>query len=586
MKTIYITRFLILLSLGLFVFACKELESLDPGKNLKLILNYKPADSFIEAQVRDAKTGQLIASNINIEIIGNQSANIINFEGEAKSNYSKKGPSIYIGLKNIIPTVKTPANFKIIISADGYLSNSLDVSLTGVSNPPVSISLVKISNPPTGSVIQQSSLTTSATNGVSQDKTLEVVNGLNSTIVQIDKGTIMRNSAGTALSGNMTTTIATFSGNSKEASRALPGGNIATLAKGPNGETNLKAMLLPLAFADIIIKDANGANATQFDKLIDISFEISPNTINPKTKKKINEGESFSVFSYNNEKAIWTYEKEGKIIKTGNDYFVTFKTNHLSYYGVGWLDLSFINVLATITFEGVPSSNSIDAFGNLSNLMGYMNSLKDYSVIFPLDFSVPDSPFSAYTGYSGNAYIIEHNGQISSDRMQVSITGLFLSSLIEKAIIKFLHPNSGKDIEIEISQFDLQQMVRGEFANYIVKSNGVAQKTKTAKITVSCENKCALEILPYNVGIEYSKNLSATTFDPFGYNDWSFLGNVSYDPTDKQIKLRANLPDNTDFLFRAIAYPEYSKQINTGTGDTFDAPIILPKTHPLCNCGK
>ena len=121
---------------------------------------------------------------------------------------------------------------------------------------------------------------------------------------------------------------------------------------------------------------------------------------------------------------------------------------------------------------------------------------------------------------------------------------------------------------------------------YIVKSNGIAQKLKTAKITVSCENNCALEILPYNVGIEYSKNLSATVFDPFGYADWSFLGNVSYDPTDKQIKLRVNLPDNTDFLFRAIAYPEYSKSMNTGSTDSFTAPIILPKTHPLCKCGK
>jgi hypothetical protein len=86
------------------------------------------------------------------------------------------------------------------------------------------------------------------------------------------------------------------------------------------------------------------------------------------------------------------------------------------------------------------------------------------------------------------------------------------------------------------------------------------------------------------VGIEYNNNINANLSGTT--ERWIFAGNVNYDKTDNKIKLRAYLPDNTNLLFRAIAYPEYPKQINTGTGDSFEAPIILPKTHPLCNCGK
>ena len=110
-------------------------------------------------------------------------------------------------------------------------------------------------------------------------------------------------------------------------------------------------------------------------------------------------------------------------------------------------------------------------------------------------------------------------------------------------------------------------------------------KLKTANITISCENKCALQILPYNIGIEYNRELGNGSSN-IADNAWIFAGNLNYDKIDNKIKLKAYLPDNTNLSFRAIAYTDYNKIVHTGTGDSFDVPIILPKTHPLCNCGK
>ncbi len=554
MKTIYFKKFLLLITLGLIVFACKELGSIDPGKDLKLILNYKPADSFIEAQIKDAVSGDLISSNINIEIVGAQAANVINFEGEAKSKYTKKGPSFYIGFQNIFPSLTNPIKLKVLISADGYLSNSRDILLTDVENPPVEIALVKIDSPPAGSAIKQANISVT-TSGASQATTLEVVNQQKATLVAINQGTIMKDSQGNVVTGNLTSTVATFSGTSAEAAPSFPGGNAAVLAKDIDGKTNVSATLVPIAFADISIKSSGGAEVTSFTKPISISFEVDPNTINPTTNLEVKVGDSFSVYSYSNATAVWTYDKEGTIISKNGKLFVSFESNHLTWFYIGYTYRIPNSVQINLTVDGAPN-NSANG-----------RSLSYYALI---KYNIGRFTYSAY--YTGAFYAT------NSTPLKFTST-IYSSGVVQSMEARFYHPFTGKYTILTVPN------PNSGLANLNVPYGVVSTtKLKTVNITVSCENKCALQILPYNVGIEYNNNINANLSGTT--ERWIFAGNVNYDKTDNKIKLRAYLPDNTNLLFRAIAYPEYPKQINTGTGDSFEAPIILPKTHPLCNCGK
>ena len=554
MKNIYFKRFLLLVFLGLIVFACKELGSIDPGKDLKLILNYKPADSFIEVQIKDAVSEDLISSNINIEIVGAQAANAINFEGEAKSKYTKKGPSFYIGFQNIFPSQTSPIKFKVLISADGYLSNSSDIILTDVENSLVEIALVKIDSPPVGSAIKQANVTVTAS-GVSQATTIEVVNEQNATVVAIEKGTTMKDSQGNAVTGNLTTTVATFSGTSAEAAPSFPGGNAAILAKDVDGKTNVPATLVPIAFADINIKSPGGVEVTNFTKPIAISFEIDPNTINPATDNKVEVGDSFSVYSYSNATAAWTYDKEGTIISKNGKLFVSFESNHLTWFYFGYTYRIPRSVQINLTVDGAP----INSIANRRSL--------DYYA--PINYKIGRFTYRA-------CYV---NRFYATNSTPIKFTSIIYPyGPIQFMEVRFSHPFSGKYTILSVPNSN------SNLINLSVPYGIIATKLKTVNITVSCENKCALQILPYNVGIQYNNNINANLSGSNGR--WIFAGNVGYDRTDNKIKLKAYLPDNANLLFRAISFPEYPKQINTGTGDSFEAPIILPKTHPLCNCGK
>lgn len=577
MKNIHFRIIVNFLFIFLFFFACSDLKNIDVTKDLKFILNYKPADSFIEAQVKDAKTGQLILDKINIEIIGVQAANVINFEGEAKTTYTKKGPSIYLGLRNVMPTVANPVNFKIVIRADGYLTSSREVTLVGVSNAPVEILLVKTSALPVGAAINQSTLNSTAGTGTKQDKVIELQNGQNTTLVEIDKGTIFKDSKGNILTGNLQTTVASFSGESKEAAKSLPGGNFVTLEQGPNGAKDVKTTIFPIAFASIELTDAIGNKVANFNQPIDISFEINANTINPKTKIKYKVGDKTSVFSYNETSAKWTYEKEGTIIQKGDEYYVTFQTNHLTWYAVGegWGE-------RFAYMPGIDGKLDPPGYTGVRSFYVTLQLTDDLAQVATINSSYISSGFAYdYELYLVGNAVIYGSGYLNlsaatGQKNIYQISFLNIPPITEKLILKV-------NIDGEIKVFEIKDLSLN-VPSYTFETKRKYTKLKTIYPSVNCENDCPIEIKPYNIGIECS-------FVSIGgqsnlLNSWQYLGSVNYDKSDGKIKLIAYLPDNAEIYVRATSYPEYTKLINTGTTSSFIVPIQLTKDHPLCKCGK
>lgn len=528
--------------MGIIVFACKELGSLDPSKDLKLKITYKAADSFIEAQIKNAVSGNLITSDVTIEILGAQAANVITFEGEAKSKYTKKGPSFYIGLRNVIPTQTSPVKLKVLISADGYLSNSRDIVLTNAQNSPIEIALVKIDSPPVGSAIKQGNVSVTAS-GASQSTTLEVANGQQATIIAVDQGTIMKDIKGNAVTGNLTTTVATFSGTSAGAVSSFPGGSAVVLAKDSDGKTNVSASLVPIAFADITIKSSGGAEVTNFTKPIAISFEIAPNTINPVTKSVVKEGDSFSVYSYSNAVGAWTYDKEGTVITKNGKLFVTFGSDHLSWFTIGVKFVGPKSVEINLTIDGTTN----DSFSPGSGI--------DCQIFCTID-GLP----AQFRGRLSNSTTTPAKFTNVGD----------LPENIQTMRVVFNHPLTGKQTDLTVPNPNSNKIN----LSVPLGLNSVP-KLKTISITVSCPNG-KLEIEPQGVGIEYNYNTT-----PGNSDKWIYAGNVNT-VADGTIKLITNLPDNTNLLFRAIAYPEYTQVVNTGASTSFAAVINLPKSNSLC----
>jgi hypothetical protein len=576
MKNSTYRSFSLLFFVGFFLWACNDLKNLDPAKDLKLILNYKPADAFVEALVKDAKTGALITDRIVIDIVGKASANVINFEGETKSTYTKKGPSIYLGLRNIVPTEKAPLDFKVIVSAEGYLTTSREVTLRYSSNAPIEILMVKATTPPAGAAIQQTTVNASPTTGVAEDRAIEVLNGQNATLVELDKGTVLKDSKGNVLSGALQTTVATFSGSTKESAKAFPGGNTTVLAKGPNGETNLNATLVPITFAAIEMQAGNGSKVASFSKPVDISFEVDPKLIHPTTKKAIKEGDALSVYSYGEATGVWTYEKEGVIVKKGNEYFLTFATDHLSWY-------SIVQYLYSNTaFPSATLINTINFGVNLTIEDALPKPLNTGTYMwdaYQCEIEVYMKPFIE----GGDTYVIHPplGHFVGFDGVTSWMPLLGVPTNAEKIVLK-INIGGEKPQVVEIK--NISAIKENDIYKISLKRGNFKQKT--IFVDVTCENDCPLEIKPYNVGIEYWWPLMMPATPNLYDNYWSFLGFVNYDNSDNKVKLIAYLPDNADMKFRATAFPEDIISLNTGVSTALTAPIVLKKDHPLCQCGK
>lgn len=116
---------------------------------------------------------------------------------------------------------------------------------------------------------------------------------------------------------------------------AYPGGlNVIADVSGTMEQVNFKSA----AFASIMLKDSAGKKVKNFDKDITIAMQF---------KKGISNGEGkvvelediVPIWSYNEDKGTWVYEKDG-IVKdlntTDNLYDVVYQTNHLTYFNLDW----------------------------------------------------------------------------------------------------------------------------------------------------------------------------------------------------------------------------------------------------------
>jgi hypothetical protein len=449
----------------------------------------------------------------------------------------------------------------VLISADGYLSNSLDIILTDVESPPVEIALVKIDSPPAGSAIKQANINVT-TSGASQATTLEVLNEQKATIVAINQGTIMKDSQGNAVTGNLTTTVATFSGTSEKAAQSFPGGNNIILAKDMNGKTNVPATLVPIAFADITIKSSDGVEVTNFTKPINISFEISPNTINPTTKNKVKEGDSFSIYSYSNATGVWTYDKEANVLSKNGKLFMSFESNHLTWFQCGNVFYETHPIQINLTMPGAP--NNVLKIGTLLNF---------YAQKF---ITIGNE---RYGDFEGGRFSVTNLAPLT-----------FTATIDQKGVVDYLtltfrNPFTGQIVNKGV--VDIQNSSSLNLSVPYVEGP-IIYKAKTVNIIVNCEKRyCsdALQILPYNVGIEYNDDPNYYRTGNLVPGGWKFAGNVNYDKIDNKIKLKTYLPDNVNISLRAIAYPDYAQTIHTTTGENINAYITL-RNHPLCNCGN
>lgn len=257
--------------------------------------------------------------------------------------------------ESVTPTETSPVTLTLITSAGAdYVASSTLVELTSPGTHDFNVNMVAINDPPAGVQAARKSLSdaTDATGTTSSAVTAGSSNsGGAEAEVSLPAATTITDSNGTPLSGDISVDVAHVDGSSDEAIDVFPGGLAATVTNpdtynaanpdNPIDESN-EGNLISASLTSITVTDADGTAGHHFSVAdpsvnpLTIKATVDPATVNPLTGEAIKAGDTLSIFSYENESGVWTFEANGTVVDESGVLFVTFTTNHLSYYNLGW----------------------------------------------------------------------------------------------------------------------------------------------------------------------------------------------------------------------------------------------------------
>lgn len=318
----------------------KDIQNIDPLKDVIFKLNYQPAKTQLQGLVVDAKTGLPLQIPIQVTIGGKDAGRAITFEGKALTTYKAPKGDIFIGLTGVEPTQTSPADIRVVVDADGYAASSINLSITKSLNDPFQIRLAKFDAPPAGVASSALSTPASASGVLTTQRVVEVTTAASGSMaampltVTIPANTTLKDSKGAPVSGNVTTSVMAFNGQSPDARQAFPGGLLAPLAKNAQGKRDVKGLFSPVSFAAIEMRNPTGQLVSTFSQPASIQMGVPATTFNSSTGQRIKANDQLEVYSYDELTGSWTYERNVAVRQASNGFLADVPITHLSYYAL------------------------------------------------------------------------------------------------------------------------------------------------------------------------------------------------------------------------------------------------------------
>lgn len=269
--------------------------------------------------------------------------------------------------KMLAPSISS-IDFTVVVFADGYISNSIRVNNISGKSHFFTLKLVKIDKVPEGvSVVQQKLTTvdpvTNKTVAESVIKTDKSESVTTTATVILPAGTVIKDSTGTPLSGELSSTVGYFSPEKEEAIAAFPGGlNVNVLRE--DGGTN-DGFFVTGGFISIDIIDENGRVAKTFEgNNLQISMEIPDGLMNPETGEPVKKGDVIPLSSYNKETGEWKEEtrvtrSNRGVLKQNDSLLLSFEAPHLSYWNIDWFNPDSVYESRPIVLDGVNTNENV-----------------------------------------------------------------------------------------------------------------------------------------------------------------------------------------------------------------------------------
>ncbi|MEN9353163.1 MAG: hypothetical protein RL318_488 [Fibrobacterota bacterium] len=273
--------------------------------------------------VVDAKTATPVAVPVTLKFGGQLAGKIAD-----ATNAVISGLVVSNGVASIYTDAK--GTLEVTASATGYLAGGTSAYISA-ANAVITVELVNVSAPPaSASVASKSASTTDGkTNSETVVATVANTGSIASASLAIPAGTTLRSASGALLSDPVTVSMASYDVSKAAGQKAMPGGFVF---KNASGET---FPLFVAAVANIEIKDANGASATQFDKPLSLRMDIPSTAINADKGRFYAPGDSMDAFSYSSSVGTWVSEGKSLVQRDSVGLYSVVSVSHLTTWMVG-----------------------------------------------------------------------------------------------------------------------------------------------------------------------------------------------------------------------------------------------------------
>ena len=456
----------------------------------------------IPLQFVDAKTGQTIQTQVKIKAQDDLAQSDV-YE-EPSSQDSTVG---YAGIYLTADAAKSastnkPVKLRVIVSAEGYFSTSIDLIYTGQPISLQKISLVNKATPPAGvAVALQKDIKTDTSGKLLNNiqltaKTTDTASKGAAASFSLPANTILKDEKGQALTGDLQVSIGYFSPKTENIGTIFPGGlNPDQVKVFENNQWKFEQgyfVTAGLMAVDII--DAQGRKAHLLSNgQGTMTIQTPAGLLNPETNLPIKDGDTIPVWSHSETTGLWQKEQIGTFKKNAQGNFdVSYQVAHLSFWNLDWHYSRICSPILPISFNKNFKTNpylmievDIANYGiyktllikSSQDLTGLYNVPKDRAITF----RVKQNDKVVGQGYkatnSCNNVAINITGQLSTSRdvpTQIYITApksftkVELSTLLDNisslsnaektAILKLTHP-SDANTKFTINQNTLKKFM-------------------------------------------------------------------------------------------------------------------------------
>ena len=358
-----------ILTVGFLINGCEFPEL--PSPEIKISQDFMKnvaVVNFITDTSPDA-SGALVESldGTVVAITGPDAAKVYNIEG--RNEFKITGGILALLLD---PSADFSGNkeYKINVELEpvGYLKRIVPITFSKDQNDTsYEVAMLKKSTMPEG--ISTAINTTGSVSATGLTTTInltasnQATDGV-TTAITVPAGIKMKDAAGAVLTGPVKTEVISFSETGNNTAY-FPGGLDPENIDMGNGQT-ASGTFVSSGFASINMT-VGGKKVKTFDGAkVDVKMILSKGNYNPKTEKPFAPDDTIDIWSYDDDKGQWKFEKTGTVKKdTDNSLYVSFETSHLSAFNLDfWFNdaQSYCNsYINTVKFNWTSSTAAISA---------------------------------------------------------------------------------------------------------------------------------------------------------------------------------------------------------------------------------